>query len=143
MLLNEKNRKIDELENLISEQTSRYYTQFNKNHKLNITIKQFKEEYDNLRLQVEDLYNFIEEKDAKIMELDETIKGQDELILRKNLEIKNKQMNKPMIKINNPLATTQMQIDKSNNPNLQQENIFDLSTYSINRENEETEEVKQ
>lgn len=74
-LLNEKNKKIDELENLLAEQTSKYYSECNKTHSMNLTIKQFKQEYDSLRLQNEDLYNFIEEKDTKIMELEETIKG--------------------------------------------------------------------
>ncbi|CDW74462.1 UNKNOWN [Stylonychia lemnae] len=137
--LNEKNKKIEEIEQYLSEQTSNYHSEVYKNQNLQALLKKQKEENSLLKDQIEQLQYFMEEKDDRIIEIEGQYRMIEEQLTRKEYEIKNMvtNVNQSSGMMMRPYNKIQMSID--NLPKFQhhhQNSIQDLSqSYQSNIEN--------
>lgn len=68
-VINDKNSKISELESIVAEKTSKFNNEMSKNRILLQQIKKTKEDVGEMRDHIEQLNNFLDEKDEKIMEI--------------------------------------------------------------------------
>lgn len=77
-------------------------------------MRRFKEDGDQLKLQLEEMNNYIDDKESRIMELEEIKRNYEEQLIIKDMELKNipDRIKKQTIKIMNPIAATQIKIDE-------------------------------
>ncbi|TNV84962.1 hypothetical protein FGO68_gene8542 [Halteria grandinella] len=86
--LMEKDSKINELESLLAEQTSRYHIEANLAMKLEAQMAKMQADQEDFNGQIEDLEALVDEKQAHIDELEDECAQLEDLINQKDLEIK-------------------------------------------------------